>query len=349
MTERDRWGVRGPVKRIEVQRTWYAPVCSTEPCEAAARGDTSVAEFRADGALVEHHGRNPDGSEHAARYDYDNAGRLVAVTFTDSSGSAMGRRHEYDASGRLLRIVEGDRVGHERVAETYEYSASGSRTKVTLVDPAKNQSAVMGWAVDGSDAFYSAPGAVSLRTVYDERDRVTEFLFLDDNGQTLARVEFLYDAAGHLVEEAHTQLELLPAAMIATLKPEEVNALRALIGGDGVVSRRLHTYDANGRRIETVASLFGPLGRDRQTMAYNEHGDRVEERSESEERPMNIDDEGRLTDDPAAATTSVSEARFEYEYDERGNWLRKTVLGRNAPDGEFLVTSTEQRAIAYFD
>jgi YD repeat-containing protein len=349
MTERDRWGLRGPVKRIEVQRTWSAPRCTAAQCDVGERGDTSVAEFRADGALVDHRGRNPDGSEHAARYEYDSAGRLVAVMFTDSTGSAMVRRHEYDASGRLLRSVERDRIGQDRLAETYEYSASGSRTKVTLVDPSTNRSAVTAWAVDGSDAFYSAPGAVSLRTVYDERDLVTELLFLDDSGATLARVEFLYDTAGRLVEEVHTQLELLPAAMISAMKPADVNALRALMGGEGGVSRRLHTYDANGRRIETVSALFGPLGRERQTMAYNEHGDRVEERSESEHRQMNIDDEGRLTDDPAGPTTSLSEARFEYEYDERGNWLRKTVRGRNAADGDFAVTSTEQRAIAYFD
>ena len=349
MTERDRWGIRGPVERIEVQRTWSAPRCTTEQCDVGERGDTSVAEFRADGALVEHRGRNPDGSEHAARYEYDNAARLLAVTFTDSTGSAMVRRHEYDASGRLLRIVERDRAGQERVAETYEYSASGGRTKVTLVDPSTNRSAVMAWGVDGSDAYYSAPGAVSLRTVYDDRDLVTELLFLDDRGATLARVEFLYDAAGHLMEEAHTQLELLSAAMIGTMKPAEVNALRALMGGEGGVSRRLHAYDAKGRRIETVSSLFGPLGRERQTMAYNEHGDRIEEKHESEHRQMNIDDEGRLNDDPAGATTNVSEARFDYEYDERGNWTQKTVLARNATGDDFVTTSTERREIVYFD
>ena len=261
----------------------------------------------------------------------------------------MLRRHEYDSSGRLLRMVEHDRLGHERVAETWEYTASGSRTKITFVDPSTNRSAIAAWAVDGSDAFYSAPATASLRTVCDDRDRVTELLFVDDRGGTLARVDFLYDAAGHLVEEAYTQLELLAAAMIATMKPAEVNALRALIGGEGAVSRRLHAYDANGRRLETVASLFGPLGRDRQVMAYNEHGDRVEERSESEHRQMNIDDQGRLADDAAGATTSVSETRFVYEYDERGNWIRKRVLTRNAPDGDFVVSSAEQRAIAYFD
>jgi len=349
MTDRDRWGVRGPVRRIEVHRAWSAPVCTPDQCDAAERTDRNLVEFRADGAVVEHRGRNPDGSEYTTQYEYDSTARLVAVTFTSTAGSTMVRRHEYDARGRLLRIVERDSAGHERLAETYEYSPTGSRTKITLVDPSTNRASVTAWAVDGSDAYYSAPGAASLRTVYDERDLVTELLFLDDGGRTIARVEFVYDAAGRLVEESHTQLELLPPEMTAATKPAERNALRTLLGGEGGVSRRLHTYDASGRRVETVSSAFGPLGRERQTMAYNEHGDRVEERCESEERQMHIDDEGRLTDDAAGPTTSLSHARFDYEYDERGNWLRKTVLARNAPDADFIATSTEQRAIAYFD
>src|SRR3954468_13099292 len=101
MTDRDRWGLRGPVKRIEAQRIWYAPLCGTDQCAAAERGDLSVVEFRRDGALVAHAGRNPDGSEHSARYEYDSAARLAAVTFAGTAGSAMAGRYEYDESGRL--------------------------------------------------------------------------------------------------------------------------------------------------------------------------------------------------------------------------------------------------------
>ena len=84
-------------------------------------------------------------------------------------------------------------------------------------------------------------------------------------------------------------------------------------------------------------------------MAYNERGDRVEETCESEDRHMNLDDEGRVTDDPAGATTTRSDARIDYEYDDRGNWIRKTVLSRNGPDRVFIPSSTEQRTIAYYD
>jgi YD repeat-containing protein len=347
MTDRERWAVRGPVKRIEVQRIWYAPLCGADQCAAAERGDLSVVEFRRDGALVEHAGRNPDGSTYATRYEYDGAARLVAVTFTSTAGSAMARRHEYDESGRLLRIVERGQDGHDHVAETHAYGAMGIRTRTAAINPATDRAGFMSWAVDGTDDSYSAPGATALTTIYDARNLVTEALLLDSGGGTLGRVEFRYDDAGHLAEETFSRDDPL-AGMADGMNPAEANALRALLGGKGGVSRRLHTYDANGRRIGTVSSLCGPLGRERRTMAYNERGDQVEDICETDERHLNIDDDGHLIDDPAGATTSRSEARIDYEYDERGNWIRKTVLAHNAADRDFVASSVERRTIAYY-
>ena len=348
MTDRERWDVRGAVRRMEVRRVWYLPQCSGDQCAPGERGDTNSVEFRRDGALVGHVGRNPDGSEHGARYEYDGANRLVTSTFSGSGGFALIRRHEYDGDGRLVRIVERLRDGRERVAETYEYGAAGSRTKIVAVDAAGARAAVTAWAVEGSDACYSAPGTASVRTVYDASGRTRELLFLDAGGRTLGRAEFLYDAAAHLVEETFTRDDPL-AGMLDGVKPAELNALRALLGGEGGISRRLHTYDANGRRVETVSSVFGPLGRERHTMAYNERGDCVEDICEGEDRQMNFDAEGRLADDPSGTTTSRSEARIEYEYDERGNWIRKTVLARNGPDRDFVTSTVEQRTITYYD
>jgi len=348
LTDRDRWELHGPVKRIEVRRVWHAPSSAGDRCDPAERGDTHVVEFRADGALAEHRGRNPDGSEYSARYEHDSAARLVAVTSTSTNGSTTIRRHEYGGDGRLLRIVERDREGRERVAETYEYGAAGTRTKIVTVDAAGTHADINAWAVDGTDAFYSAPGAASLRTVFDASDRTRELLFLDDGGRTLGRVEFLYDAAGNLVEETFTREDPL-AGMPNGVNPAELNALRALLGGEGAVSRRQHTYDANGRRVETMSSVFGPLGRERRTMAYNERGDRVQDICESEHRQMNFDAGGRLVDDPSGATATRSEARIYYEYDERGNWIHKTVLARNGADRDFVTSTVERRTIAYYD
>jgi hypothetical protein len=44
---------------------------------------------------------------------------------------------------------------------------------------------------------------------------------------------------------------------------------------------------------------------------------------------------------------SHSEARFLYDYDARGNWIKKVVEVRNGTDGDFYVSSTEQRTLTY--
>src|SRR5947209_3082986 len=140
-----------------------------------------------------------------------------------------------------------------------------------------------------------------------DRDR-----FYDGAGHALSRAEFIYDDAGHLLEEAQTMVaEMLPPEMLTGMNPAQLEAMRALLGSRGGSTRRLHRYDARGRRIETRSSLFGPLGRNRKTMAYNNHGDQVEEKSEDEQRrDYNIDDQGRLSESRASESVSRSEARF---------------------------------------
>jgi hypothetical protein len=84
-------------------------------------------------------------------------------------------------------------------------------------------------------------------------------------------------------------------------------------------------------------------------MVYNDHGDLVEEISEDEQRDFSIDDQGRLSDVPTTASVNRSEARFQYDYDVRGNWIKKVVEARNEAEQDFLVSSIEQRTLAYDD
>jgi YD repeat-containing protein len=101
VTDRERWDLRGAVKRMEVQRVWYAPQCSGDQCAPGERGAVNRVEFRRDGALVGHVWRNPDGSEHTARYEYDSADRLVRLTFTGSR-SEVRIDYEYDERGNWI-------------------------------------------------------------------------------------------------------------------------------------------------------------------------------------------------------------------------------------------------------
>ena len=68
MTDRDHWGLRGPILRCRLQRTWG---CHTDLCETGDRSDTTILDFRPDGSLARRSHQNPDGSEWTSTYDYD--------------------------------------------------------------------------------------------------------------------------------------------------------------------------------------------------------------------------------------------------------------------------------------
>jgi hypothetical protein len=324
MTDRDRWGLRGPVQSCQLRRAWYSRRCDTDRCETEERGDTTLVEFHADGSLARRWHHNPDASEWTSLYEYDSAGRLVAIRTEKMTGLVDVQRYEYDVQGRKRKTLYVD-VAAQRPNTHYS------------------------WGVDGTDATYSAPGAATVTTLHNTRDQPIELLFCDSAGRTLSRVEFVYDEVGHLLEEAQTNVaELLPPDVVSGMNPAELEAMHALLGiGGGDSVRRVHHYNGQGHRIETSSSLFGPLGRERNTMAYNDHGDLISKVTEFERRDYSIDDQGRLSESPATESASRSEARFFHDYDGRGNWIRKRVESRSGTDQEFSVSSVEQRALAY--
>ena len=282
-------------------------------------------------------------------YEYDGAGRLVTMRTENAAGPVDVQRYEYDSAGRLKRIVVQAPDGSDRIAESYEYDATGRKEKTFHVDVIfQNSDTMYLWGVEGTDCSYSAPGAATLTTLHNMRDQPTELLFYDKDGRTLSRVEFIYDGMGHLVEEAQTMItEALPPEVLAGMSSAQLEAVRALLGAG--LARRLHQYDAEGHRIETHALMFGALGRDSKTMSYNDHGDQVVEISECRQRDYNIDDVGQLSDNPTRETVSRSEAHFHYDYDARGNWIKKAVHARGGADEDFSVSSVEQRTLAYYD
>jgi hypothetical protein len=348
MTIRDRWDLRGPVHSCRLERTWFSRRCGAEACATEEHADTSIVELRPDGSLARQWHRNPDGSEWTATFQYDQTGRLLNVQTENSSGLVSVQIYEYDTSGRLARLIARDKEGGERVAETYAYDLAGRKKKTLYVDLATPRPDTHTlWGVEGSDSCYSAPGAATLTTVYDEREHPTELLFHDVQGRLLSRVEFRYDEGGHLVEEAQWRAgETLPPELLAKLNAEQLETVRTLFGAAEPI-RQLHRYDEQGRRSETRSQL-GPLGKHRKTMAYNDHGDQSEEVSEDETRQYGIDEQGRLAERSTKESVRRAEARFRYKYDTHGNWVEKVIEGRGGVDQEFTVSSMERRLLAYY-
>ena len=342
-TDRQRWSLRGPVRTCTVHRTWGG--CGGGACGTDTRHDTACVEFRPDGALTLHRHENHDGSAWQMTREYDAEGRLVAQRSGDDS-PADGTFYEYDAEGRLARVIARRAGNPERVAETYEYGADGTMKKTEHVEcPA---SGCAGWTTEGSGTGYMADGAATIVVQYNQRGQPVETTFTDSEGRPLTRVTMSYDEDGRLVEEGHTVIDIvLPEAIRAQATAADLEQFRAMLGGGRLQSRQMHRYDAQGRRIETRSAMFGDLGDDRRTFAYNERGDQIEEVSDSSEQRGSIDHNGQVIPDPDSVTKSRSEARFTYRYDSHGNWVEKVVESRT--DGrDFSVSSTEIRQLEYW-
>lgn len=350
MTDRDQWNVRGVVKTCRLERTWHFFECGGDACDRKESGDSSVVEFRSDGALLRHLHKNPDGSEWNTTYTYGDDGRLLAMQSGNTAGVSFPQAYEYGAGDRLTRVIVRDREGRQRVAETYTYDGVGRKTKTLHVDlDSQRPDTHYGWGVEGTDACYSAPGAASVTTVYDEHERPRELLFRDATGELLSRVDFVYDAAGNLVEEAQSNCErVLPAEMLGQFNADQLRAVRSLFGAGEEPNRRTHKYDERGCRIESCARLGG-LAVDRTTSSYNEYGDKIAENSEHEDREYGLSESGELSAEPVRRNSSRGEHRIGYDYDERDNWVRKTTESRGGSQPDFTVTSIERRTLIYFD
>jgi hypothetical protein len=79
----------------------------------------------------------------------------------------------------------------------------------------------------------------------------------------------------------------------------------------------------------------------------NDHGDQIEEVCELDQREYGIDDQGQLSTSPTRESVSRSEARFQYDYDARGNWILKRVEARSGTGQDFSLSTLEERVLTY--
>lgn len=336
------------MRSCRLRRTWFARHCGVGACEVEERHDSTVLEFRQDGSLVKRVHRNPDGSEWVTICEY-NANRLTTMRTESGSTFASLRIYEYDAVGRLTRVVIRSADGSDRLEEAYEYDSAGRKKKTFYVDAAAvRPDSKYVWGVEGTDTCYSAPGAATLTTLYNQREQPAELLFHDAAGMLLSRVRFSYDADANLIEEIQTNaVDTLPQEVITAMDPAQLEAVHAILGTAGGQVRWTHRYDGKGRRIES-RSQIGRLGGEVKKMLYNDYCDRIAEASEHEAREYSIGDQGQLSDTPANNRGNRSEARFQYDYDANGNWVLKIVESRAGTEQEFTQVSVERRTIEYF-
>ena len=212
--------------------TWQAPTL------------VKLEEYREDGKISVSEHREVSRST----YKYDQAGRLAEIQISIGDANAGRVAYEYDESDRLIRTVQYPAAGAGVVMDDRTYAADGSYVSVQQIPAGVTD---VYCPIDGADYYFSAPGVRERIVVYDPKDRATEVLLKNAEGEVLRRFVLTHTESGRLVRD-----ELQRDGQSASITAE-------------------YTYDELGRRTAAVRRLFG-LSEERQTYSYDDRGNQTE-------------------------------------------------------------------------
>jgi YD repeat-containing protein len=353
MSDLARWGLRGPVRTLRAQFAEWNP----ETGDWWPQKIRWVATFRPDGQAseIEHH--NPDGSIPREVRIFDERGRPTEDQWWANDVLTRRVLHTYDKDGRPVSAVTVDVDGTKREAELCRYDENSRKTKVAFLPVPETGGATCStgscgtlYGVEGTDVAYSAPGATTSTTTYDEHERPSEVTFRDVSDRVVCRVVFSRDHDGRTLSERMEFADpagLLAPAVDASIPNDERASLVGLfetVFDDRTFSLATYTYDEKGRRVESVRRM-GKLSEERVAVRYDDFDNPVEEVRSDVSREIGMDD-GVLKSEERPS--QVQHVRFEYQYDAYGNWTERIVSQRMQPDSHERPSNVERRAITYY-
>ena len=315
---------RGPVRRIVRTRSDNDRV--------------EIVEYDREGRRVRHESHHPVHPNSSVQTFYDASGRLLGYEYAsaDPETPPATTRYVYD-DGYLVRIEHENFTGPTRKPTEVSRRPGGGRIENVSIE------------IPEGDLL----PATSRLVEYDEDDNKLVETLLDDDGQMLQTTRYIYDDAGHLLEERHTTdvandlvERLLRKIPGAGMLPEVVYQQLVGLFVGSVEATVAYTYDASGRRIKSSRSA--PMSDGEATVQrweYNDHDDVVRMVMIHPNRGFSIG-LGGITENESPPTITIY--TFEYEYDHHGNWTRWATTAR-APDEEPWHESVVTRVIEYYE
>jgi hypothetical protein len=200
--------------------------------------------------------------------------------------------------------------------------------------------------VEGAQLGFGASGATTETAVYDATGFPRESLAYNMRHQLIARIEYSCDRMGRILEE-----KLQPGDVPVDIRdrfPEEMRVtVRKLFNDYFMHGHATHKYDQAGNRVEMIrdSGLSGKVTRRRR---FNEHGDQILEQSESIVRHMDFDVQGSEIPESVKTHTQSTIVRFEYEYDDHGNWTEQVQWTSAEPGQAEFRSMLVKRTLTYF-
>ena len=346
MSDRDKAGLRGPVKTELNERTF-----------SGADGQqflmSTTTEYASDGRILERRIRNSDGSIWVTSYTYSADGRLLkAVSGKAGSAADSQTTYLYDDARRLVGVESGDND-----KATYKYDEKGRKSIIeSYGSRSLSPNTVYATHWEGTDLGFAPYPGGTLTTSYNEQGVATGAELHDADGTLVGHNVRKFDAQGRIIAEkqaADAPQVNLPEEFRSKLNPEQMKSVGTMIAGmqNSVIS---YSYDAQDRVTERHRS-GGVFGEQVTTTTYNDHGDKASERTtmvmRSDTGPWKLTEAGAFvpTGKPNPAQPPLSsETQYTYQYDQYGNWTEQTTVSRSQPDEAFRPASVIRRKLGYY-
>jgi YD repeat-containing protein len=348
MSDREKAGLRGPVRECTEDRTMPAV-----PGFPEAKF-TNTTEYDTEGRIVKTITINPDGSKWIAVNTYDEHGHLVKTTSGQENGPVDESTYQYDEKGRVVGYSQ---PSSRNQVTRFEYNEGGRKTRLVTSTaqpspdgPYGKDSMILSLEF-GEDLYFPTPLGGAVKTVYDENDHPTELQVYVAGGRLVERLVRTYDSAGRPVETKAVVEDfrpMLPEDFAKELlnqpgaEEELKRQLSELLGPQQEFGKITYTYDSEGRVTEKHNN-FGPKEEIATKFAYNNQGDKIEERTTTTGNPLDA-----ANGSAAHAMGVDSSVAYVYKYDSYGNWIEQATQSKALPDGALQNAGISRRTITYY-
>ena len=192
---------------------------------------------------------------------------------------------------------------------------------------------------------------------YDDTGRRIEDRIYQDDGGVTSRKVYSYDAHSRLVEKVEYRSENVVMTKWVYAYDDRGNEKEAKYYVKGrLIARYLYEYDEHGNKVKVVA--FRGDGSEEHTAIH-----KYDEKNHSTESVVyepggavdgkntyRYNNRGYLTEEViSSADGSIIDKRvYSFEFDQKGNWVKRTVSTWAGSSGKLGPTQITERAISYY-
>ena len=256
------------------------------------------------------------------------------VKFANQSGQWVEKSRyslgtlEYDQKGNLIMETSQHPDGSMYIVTKYTFDSDGRLTN-------KSTGINMKFTYDAAGRLKEVLSEGSKITfAYDEQGRVFEEVRsqLDGPHQHTSKIAYRYDSKGHIIEEKNYSSD------------------------SGLFDKTTYKYDNDGNMIEKVSYLGDNVIHNKWTYKYDNKKNKAEEisyrpdGSVSQKHQMSYDDRNNRTGIIFFNPNGTIESKQidTYEYDSRGNWIRREEKLNWAKKPENDSLEVTYRTITYY-